>query len=259
MWKEDATAHREPLERERDRPGDDVEIGPALGQAARALERRATAVPVHQVHRLASAVGGRGHGQAATGTLLEGGVLAGLDGRVMAQAARRLIDAVGRFPGQSSDLRGARYRHRPGPPRRPGHPRPPSPLWGPEPPCPPASAASGSSPLEQAHEASLSPPCARALTASPRAVLTLSNGPDGRVAELTAQLSLGRIFSAERPLRARRCRSLREPARTASGSTIRRSRSTCCRSGSIIRPPTIPPTGSSTTCRLSSKGRGAAA
>jgi len=25
----------------------------------------------------------------------------------------------------------ARYRHRPGPPRRPGHPRPPSPLWGP--------------------------------------------------------------------------------------------------------------------------------
>ena len=30
----------------------------------------------------------------------------------------------------------ARYRHRPGPPPRPGHPRPPSPLWGTEPPGP---------------------------------------------------------------------------------------------------------------------------
>jgi hypothetical protein len=94
MWKEDATAHGD-LQRERDRPGDDVEFGPVLGQAARELERRATAMPVHQVHRLASAVGGRGRGQAATGALLEGGVLAGRDGR-----GRRRIPRPPSWPGR---------------------------------------------------------------------------------------------------------------------------------------------------------------
>src|ERR671924_636981 len=72
-------ADRVPLWRDRDRLADDVQITPALGQAALALERRAATVPVHQVHCLASVVGGVDGGQPAAGPLLDGGLLAGRD------------------------------------------------------------------------------------------------------------------------------------------------------------------------------------
>src|SRR5215510_8358488 len=68
-----------PLWRDRDRLANDVQVAPALGQAALALERRAATVPVHQVHRRASVVSGVDGGQPATGPLLEGGLLAGHD------------------------------------------------------------------------------------------------------------------------------------------------------------------------------------
>src|SRR5437899_4807786 len=77
---EDPAADRVPLGRERGRLADDVEIPPALGQAALAPVRRAATVPVHQIHRLARTVGSVDRGQPATGPLLEGGVLAGRDG-----------------------------------------------------------------------------------------------------------------------------------------------------------------------------------
>src|SRR6202035_1627119 len=70
-------ADRVPFGRERDGLADGVQVAPAFGEAALALERRAAAVPVHQIHRFARAVGGVGGGQAAAGTLLEGGLLAG--------------------------------------------------------------------------------------------------------------------------------------------------------------------------------------
>src|SRR2546425_9701892 len=77
---EDPTADRVPLRRERDCLADDVEVAPALGQAALAPIRRAAAVTVHQIHRLTSAVGGMNRGQPATGPLPERGLLARRDG-----------------------------------------------------------------------------------------------------------------------------------------------------------------------------------
>src|SRR5881628_1245702 len=77
---EDPTADRVPLRRERDCLTDDVEVAPALGQAALAPIRRAAAVTVHQIHRLTSAVGGMNRGQPATGPLPERGLLASRDG-----------------------------------------------------------------------------------------------------------------------------------------------------------------------------------
>jgi hypothetical protein len=50
---------------------------PALGKPARALERRAAAVAIHQVHRLTRAVAGVDSGQPAAGALLERGLPAG--------------------------------------------------------------------------------------------------------------------------------------------------------------------------------------
>src|SRR5437867_4407958 len=79
---EDPTADRVPLRRERDCLADDVEVAPALGQAALAPIRRAAAVTVHQIHRLTSAVGGMNRGQPATGPLPERGLLASRDGVV---------------------------------------------------------------------------------------------------------------------------------------------------------------------------------
>jgi len=73
---EDAATHRVPLRRERDRLTDDVEVAPALGQAALAPVRRAATVLVHQAHRLASALGGVDRGQPAAGPLIEGGLFA---------------------------------------------------------------------------------------------------------------------------------------------------------------------------------------
>lgn len=69
----DAAADRVPFGGDRHGLADDVQVAPALGKAALALERRAAAVTVHQIHRLARAVGGVGRGQAAAGALLEGG------------------------------------------------------------------------------------------------------------------------------------------------------------------------------------------
>jgi hypothetical protein len=94
----------------------------------------------------------------------------------------------------------ARDRHRPGPPRRPGHPCPPSPLWGPRAarPCPTRLGRNlVDSPLDQALEASLSPPCTRALTASPRR--RRSSG--GQRARLTPTLAFAPSTS---PFRAHR-------------------------------------------------------
>ncbi len=68
-------AERVPLRRDRDRLADDVQVPPAPGQAALALERRAATVPVPQVHRLARVVGGVDGGHPAAGPLLEGDLL----------------------------------------------------------------------------------------------------------------------------------------------------------------------------------------
>src|SRR5258705_5837665 len=87
--------HRVPLRHERDRLPDHVEIAPALGEAALATVRRAAAVPVHQIHRLAGAVGGVGGGQPATGSLLEGGGLAGRDGVPHLGDRRAAVGATG--------------------------------------------------------------------------------------------------------------------------------------------------------------------
>src|SRR5437016_14539431 len=75
----DAAANGVPFGCERDRLADGVQVAPAFGEAALALERRAAAVPVHQVHRLARIVGGVCRGQPAAGALLEGGLLSGSD------------------------------------------------------------------------------------------------------------------------------------------------------------------------------------
>src|SRR2546428_612842 len=91
----DPAADRVPLRRERDRLADDVEITPALGQAALAPVRRAATVPVHQIHRLASAVGSMDRGQPATGPLLEGGVLADRDGVPELGDHRAAVHATG--------------------------------------------------------------------------------------------------------------------------------------------------------------------
>src|SRR3989454_10683408 len=92
---EDPAADRVPLRRERGGLADDVEVAPALGQTTLATVRRAAAVPVHQIHRLASAVGGMDRGQPATGPLLEGGFLAGRDGGPHLGDRRAAIRATG--------------------------------------------------------------------------------------------------------------------------------------------------------------------
>src|SRR5262245_30545519 len=84
-----------PLRRDRDRLANDVQVAPALSQAALALERRAATVPVHQVHRLASIVGCVDGGQPAAGTLLEGGLLAGRDRAPELGDHRAAVDAPG--------------------------------------------------------------------------------------------------------------------------------------------------------------------
>jgi hypothetical protein len=56
----DAAADRVPFGREGDRLADGVQVAPAFGQAAVALEGRTAAVPICQLHRLACALGGVG-------------------------------------------------------------------------------------------------------------------------------------------------------------------------------------------------------
>src|SRR5215475_659939 len=84
-----------PLRRDRDRLADDVQVAPALREAALALERRAATVPVHQVHRLARVVGGVDGGQAAARPLLEGGLLASRDRVPDLGDHRAAVDAPG--------------------------------------------------------------------------------------------------------------------------------------------------------------------
>ena len=60
---------RIPLRPDRDRLPHNMQVAPALGQPALVLERRAATVPVHQVHRLARAVGGVGRCEAAASPL----------------------------------------------------------------------------------------------------------------------------------------------------------------------------------------------
>src|SRR2546422_10090336 len=92
---EDAAAHGVPLRRERDRLTDDVKVAPALGQAALAPVRRAATVLVHQIHRLASALGGGARGQPAAGPLIEGGLFAGRDGVPDLRDRRAAVGATG--------------------------------------------------------------------------------------------------------------------------------------------------------------------
>src|SRR5919106_4397979 len=84
-----------PLRRDRDRLADDVQVAPALGQAALALERRTATVPVHQIHRLTSIVGGVDGGQPAASPLLEGGLLAGRNRAPELGDHRAAVDAPG--------------------------------------------------------------------------------------------------------------------------------------------------------------------
>src|SRR6516165_438681 len=72
-------ADRVPLGREGDGLAHGVQVAPAFRQTALALERRATAVMVYQIHRLARALGGVGRRQAAAGTLLERRFFSGCD------------------------------------------------------------------------------------------------------------------------------------------------------------------------------------
>src|SRR5881396_139328 len=88
-------ADRVPLRRDRGRLADDVKVAPALGQTTLATVGRAATVPVHQVHRLASAVGGVDRGQPTAGPLLEGGLLAGRDGIPELGDHRAAIRATG--------------------------------------------------------------------------------------------------------------------------------------------------------------------
>src|SRR5688572_6710992 len=77
---QDPATDRKPLGHDCDRLADDLEIAPALGQATLTPVRRAAALPVDQVHRLARAVGGVHRGQPAPGPLRERGLPAGRDG-----------------------------------------------------------------------------------------------------------------------------------------------------------------------------------
>src|SRR5438270_7791232 len=92
---QDAAAHGVPLRREGDRLSDDVKVAPALGQAALAPVRRAATVLVHQIHRLASALGGVDGGQPAAGPLIEGGLVAGRDGVPDLRDRRAAVGATG--------------------------------------------------------------------------------------------------------------------------------------------------------------------
>src|SRR4029453_19563059 len=76
-------------------PSDGVESAPALGEAALAAVRRAATVPVHQIHRLAGAVGGVGGAQPATSSLLEGSILTGCDGVPYLGDRRATVGAPG--------------------------------------------------------------------------------------------------------------------------------------------------------------------
>src|SRR5437868_15196513 len=73
---EGAAADRIPLRSERRRLADHLQVAPHFGQATRGLERGASAVPEHQVHRLACAVARMHRGEPATGALLERGLAA---------------------------------------------------------------------------------------------------------------------------------------------------------------------------------------
>src|SRR4029453_13336928 len=91
-------------------PSDGVESAPALGEAALATVRRAATVPVHQIHRLAGAVGGVGGAQPATSSLLEGSILPGRDGVPSLGDRRAAVGAPGvenrvRPPHRVLDLR----------------------------------------------------------------------------------------------------------------------------------------------------------
>src|SRR5215470_515153 len=92
---EHAAAHRVPLRHQRDRLADDLEVAPALGQAAVAPVRRAAAVAEHQIHRLARAVGGMDRGQSASSALLERGFLARRSGVPELGDHRGAIGATG--------------------------------------------------------------------------------------------------------------------------------------------------------------------
>src|SRR5262244_1335953 len=73
---EGAAADRIPLRSERRRLADRLQVAPYLGQATLGLERGASAVPEHQVHRLACTVARMHCGEPAAGALLERGLAA---------------------------------------------------------------------------------------------------------------------------------------------------------------------------------------
>src|SRR5439155_15717766 len=72
-----------------------MQVAPAFGEAARALERGAAAVPVHQIHRLARAVAGIDRGEPAAGALFERGLVAGRGDRPYLGDLRAAVGAPG--------------------------------------------------------------------------------------------------------------------------------------------------------------------
>src|SRR5215831_18525377 len=91
----DTAADRVPLGGNRDRLADGVQVAPALGEAAVAHERRAAAMPVHEIHRLTRAVAGVERSQSAARPLLERRLLAGSDGVPQLGDHRIAIEAPG--------------------------------------------------------------------------------------------------------------------------------------------------------------------
>src|SRR6185312_8891535 len=73
---EGAAADRIPLRSERRCLADHLQVAPHFGQPAPGLERGASAVTEHQVHRLAGAVARVHRGEPAAGALLERGLAA---------------------------------------------------------------------------------------------------------------------------------------------------------------------------------------
>src|SRR5262245_28882851 len=72
-----------------------MEVAPALGQAALALERCAAAATVHQVHRVASPVRSVDRRQTAAGSLLASRLLARRDGVPQLSDHRAAVNAAG--------------------------------------------------------------------------------------------------------------------------------------------------------------------
>src|SRR5215469_3009146 len=91
----DTPADRVPFRRDRHRLADRVQVAPTLGEPAFALERGAAAKVVHEIHRIARAIGGVGRGEPAAGALLQGRLAASGDGVPQLGDHRAAMGAAG--------------------------------------------------------------------------------------------------------------------------------------------------------------------